>query len=255
MAQARLGQHDSGRYTSAAPDHAHDLAILGSSNWNCWSDLDSIPVPFDITRVPNTSRYYHGAKRALDVVVAVLLLLALLPVLLLIGLAVKLDSPGPVLFRQPRIGRYGRPFHMLKFRTMRADRRTRPGQPPPGMPERRRAHKTAHDPRITPLGRFLRRTSLDELPQLWNVLRGEMSLVGPRPELPEIVGQYQPWQHLRHLVTPGITGWWQVSRDGTCLMHEATELDLYYVYHQSLKLDFLILARTLGAVVRGRVAM
>ncbi len=255
MAQTRLGQHGADCYSSNSPRTSHNVAIIHSPDWHMYTELDSISLPFDTTRLPNPSKYYTGTKRLLDIMVAGLLLIALLPLMLLIGIAVRLDSPGPVLFRQARVGRYGHTFDMLKFRTMRPDRRTRPGRPPAGIPERRQAHKTARDPRITPLGRFLRRTSLDELPQLWNVLRGDMSLVGPRPELPEIVSRYEPWQHIRHVVTPGITGWWQVSRDGSCLMHEATELDVYYVYHQSLRLDLLILARTLCAVVRGRGAM
>jgi lipopolysaccharide/colanic/teichoic acid biosynthesis glycosyltransferase len=169
----------------------------------------------------------------------------------LIGLAIKLDSPGPVLFRQVRIGKHGRPFVMLKFRTMIADRRLRNNGPPEGLEERRRVHKSPRDPRITPIGRFLRRTCLDELPQLWNVLRGSMSLVGPRPELPAIVALYEPWQHSRHLVAPGITGWWQINRDGVHLMHQSTELDLFYLEHWSLGLDLRILASTFLFVLRG----
>ena len=96
----------------------------------------------------------------------------------------------------------------------------------PRLVDRRQRHKTPHDPRITGVGRFLRRTALDELPQLWNVLHGEMSMVGPRPELPQIVARYESWQHARHLVLPGLTGWWQINRDGHLLMCEATELDI-----------------------------
>jgi lipopolysaccharide/colanic/teichoic acid biosynthesis glycosyltransferase len=117
--------------------------------------------------------------------------------------------------------------------------------------DRRRTHKSRWDPRVTRVGRILRRTSLDELPQLWNVLKGEMSLVGPRPELPQIVMRYEEWQHARHLVTPGLTGWWQVNRDGKRLMHEATELDLYYVQNQGFTLDFAILLRTVRVVLLG----
>jgi exopolysaccharide biosynthesis polyprenyl glycosylphosphotransferase len=202
--------------------------------------------------------WYTRCKRALDIVVAAVLLVLLLPLLLVIAVAVKLSSPGPVLYLQPRIGRYGRPFDMLKFRTMGPDRRHHNDGPPDGTQERRRYHKTrqaGRDPRVTRVGRLLRRTSLDELPQLWNVLRGEMSLIGPRPEMPYLVAGYQSWQHARHLVRPGITGWWQVNRsDGWLegvLMHEATDLDLYYVQHQSPWLDLQIVLRTFGAVVRG----
>jgi exopolysaccharide biosynthesis polyprenyl glycosylphosphotransferase len=190
-------------------------------------------------------------KRGMDLVLASLLLLALAPVSVVIAIAIRLDSPGPILFTQQRIGRHGRPFRMFKFRSMVAERRTRDVGPPPGTAERRRVHKTPNDPRVTRLGRVLRRTCLDEVPQLLNVLRGEMSLVGPRPELPEIVARYEPWQHHRHAVPPGITGWWQVNRDGQRLMHESTELDLYYLAHWSVWLDLRIMLRTVLIVLRG----
>jgi lipopolysaccharide/colanic/teichoic acid biosynthesis glycosyltransferase len=143
---------------------------------------------------------------------------------------------------------------MLKFRTMRAERRCLNDGPPNGLVDRRQRHKSVADPRVTRFGRFLRRTCLDELPQLWNVLRGDMSMVGPRPELPSIVDRYEPWQHQRHLVAPGITGWWQINRTADQLMHESTELDIYYVEHHSLGLDLRILAATVGAVIDGRGA-
>jgi lipopolysaccharide/colanic/teichoic acid biosynthesis glycosyltransferase len=193
----------------------------------------------------------RAIKRAFDIVAASAALVLLAPLLALIALAIRLDSPGPVLFRQERIGQYGRAFVMLKFRTMSADRRKRSLGPPRGVAERRRTHKSPNDPRITAIGRFLRHSCLDELPQFWNVLRGSMSLVGPRPELPEIVASYEPWQHARHLAAPGITGWWQINRDGIRLMHQATELDLFYLEHWSVSLDLYILARTLGIVLRG----
>jgi lipopolysaccharide/colanic/teichoic acid biosynthesis glycosyltransferase len=196
------------------------------------------------------SRVYPALKRALDVTLACVLLILVLPFLALIALALVIDSRGGPLFRQVRIGEGGRPFEMLKFRTMILERRVRQIGPPPHIGERRRVHKSPDDPRVTRVGRLLRRTCLDELPQLWNVVRGDMSLVGPRPELPEIVNQYESWQHARHRVPPGITGWWQVNRDGR-LMHHATELDLYYVEHQSLQFDLVILVKTLGVVVRG----
>ena len=193
----------------------------------------------------------QAIKRLIDIVVASVGLVVLMPIVGLIALAIVLDSPGSPLFRQERIGKHGRPFKMLKFRTMVADRRKQNVGPPAGLAERRRVHKSPDDPRITHIGRFLRRTCLDELPQLWNVLGGSMSLVGPRPELPSIVAQYEPWQHARHLVTPGITGWWQVNRDGVHLMHQATQLDLFYLEHWSVALDLCILVRTLAIVLRG----
>lgn len=201
---------------------------------------------------PAGGRAYQWCKHALDVTLATLLLLLLLPLLLAITVGIWLTCGRPSLFRQVRIGRGGRPFVMYKFRTMRPDRRKR-AEPYAG-PDRRRTHKSPHDPRVTRLGRFLRRTSLDELPQLLNVLTGDMSLVGPRPELPEIVARYAPWQHQRHLVRPGITGWWQVQGRSHRPMHEHTELDLYYVAHRSVMLDVWILLRTLPAVLGRRDA-
>jgi lipopolysaccharide/colanic/teichoic acid biosynthesis glycosyltransferase len=206
-------------------------------------------IGFEADRLARRS--YLAFKRGLDILVCLTLLIALSWLFVLVAVAVKVSSPGPIFFRQARVGRHGQPFTMVKFRTMRPERRRANISLPAGMPERRRRHKGRADPRVTCVGRFLRRTCLDELPQFWNVLRGDMSLVGPRPELPEIVATYQAWQHARHLVTPGITGWWQVNRDPRRLMHEATELDLHYVRHQSLALDVWILLRTVGAIVRG----
>jgi exopolysaccharide biosynthesis polyprenyl glycosylphosphotransferase len=193
----------------------------------------------------------RALKRAMDITLAGPLLILFAPVGLAIAIAITLDSPGPVLFSQVRIGRHGRPFKMYKFRSMRPDRRKTDLGPPLGTTDRRRVHKTRTDPRVTRIGRFLRRSCLDEVPQLLNVLRGEMSMVGPRPELPEIVARYEPWQHRRHAVCPGITGWWQVNRDGRRLMHESIELDLYYLAHWSVTLDLLILLRTVRIVLGG----
>jgi lipopolysaccharide/colanic/teichoic acid biosynthesis glycosyltransferase len=213
------------------------------------SHLDVPDQPFRVEqlRLPRTRIII---KRTLDILIACGGLLVLAPMMGLIALLIVLDSPGPPLIRQTRIGAGGRPFKMLKFRTMIRERRVRHGPPPPGIPERRRVHKSRNDPRITRVGRFLRRTCLDEVPQLWNVLRGDMSLVGPRPELPMIVEHYQAWQHQRHQVLPGMTGWWQVNRDER-LMHDATEFDIYYIEHQSLWLDLMIIAKTFGIVLRG----
>jgi len=190
-------------------------------------------------------------KRIIDIVIASTALAILAPVLIIVAIVIAFDSRGPVLFRQIRVGKDGQQFVMHKFRTMQPDRRTRTSGAPANVPERRRVHKSPSDPRITGAGRFLRRCCLDEIPQLWNVLRGDMSLIGPRPELPEIVAKYEPWQHRRHVVPPGVTGWWQVNRDGVRLMHEATDLDMYYIEHWSARLDLLILTRTLRVVMRG----
>jgi lipopolysaccharide/colanic/teichoic acid biosynthesis glycosyltransferase len=216
---------------------------------------DVFAVAPDVTgQVGFGTTTYRRMKRALDVLAGLAGLVLLAPVLAIVAFAIVIDSRGPVLYRQRRIGQHGRPFTMLKFRTMRSERRRSGVGPPRGLPERRQRHKTTGDPRVTRVGRLLRRSCFDELPQLWNVLMGEMSLVGPRPELPHIVDSYEQWQHWRHLVPPGITGWWQVNRTADQLMHEATALDIYYVQNRSLALDLKIIARTLGAVIDGRGA-
>lgn len=195
---------------------------------------------------PALSRRYLRIKRLLDVVVALVGLVACAPLFLVIALLIKLDSPGPVFFGQARVGYRGRIFRMVKFRTMAAGSER---AVPTGV------HKRPDDPRVTRVGRWLRRTSLDELPQLINVLRGEMSLVGPRPEVVEIVlERYQPWQYQRFLVPQGLTGWWQVTGRSTKVMHQHTEDDLYYIAHASLWFDLEILLRTIPAVLRGHGA-
>ena len=183
-------------------------------------------------------------KRVVDVAGASALCVALAPLMLALVVLIRLDSPGPALFSQTRVGEGGRTFRVLKFRTMRegADDGARDvvrivgGRP---------VHKFPDDPRVTRIGRWLRSTSLDELPQLVNVLRGEMSLVGPRPELPWIVDQYEPWQFLRLAVPPGITGWWQLNGRSELPMHLNTEYDLFYIERYSLLLDLKLLVRTL----------
>ncbi|WP_322511287.1 sugar transferase [Chloroflexus sp.] len=194
-------------------------------------------------------------KRLFDIVVSLALIVILAPVMLLIALLIKLESPGPIIFRQERIGEHGRRFQMFKFRSMYidADRRWRE------VAKRdettgKLLHKPKDDPRVTPIGRKLRRTSLDELPQLFNVLRGEMSLVGPRPEMPYIAAEYEPWQWQRFRVPPGITGWWQVNGRSDKPMHLHTEDDLYYIQNYSFWLDLRILAKTLVVVWQGHGA-
>ena len=182
---------------------------------------------------------YTVVKRLIDLVVSCIALICLGPVMGVIALAIRRDSAGPAVFRQQRIGRYGRPFLVLKFRTMTVDSPTFGVKP-----------TCFADERLTRLGRFLRRTSLDEFPQLVNVLKGEMSLVGPRPEQPFLVARYEPWQRARLDVPPGITGWWQVNGRKQP-MHDHVEEDIYYMQNRSLWLDLRILALTIGAVVSG----
>jgi exopolysaccharide biosynthesis polyprenyl glycosylphosphotransferase len=202
---------------------------------------------------------YPMVKRLFDVASAAILMVVLAPVLGLCALAVRLDSPGPVLFRQRRAGQDGRPFTMVKFRTMRVDAdpalhreyaaafiRGQARQHPVGT---NGTFKLVHDPRITAVGRWLRRTSLDELPQLWNVLKGEMSMVGPRPPIPYEIEHYQPAHLARLAVRPGITGLWQIGGRSDTTFEEMVALDLEYIRSRSLLLDLRILVATIPAVL------
>ena len=192
-------------------------------------------------------------KRMFDLSLTLVGMLVLWPVLLLIGMLVRLDTPGPALFSQTRVGENGRIFKMLKFRTMVADAER--NGPPIGFDQGgHRVYKMREDGRVTRVGRFLRRTSLDELPQLFNVLKGEMSLVGPRPEMEFIAEGYESWQRGRLAVPPGITGWWQVNGRSDLPLHLNTEYDLYYIRNYSLWLDLMILWKTIGVVIRGQGA-
>jgi lipopolysaccharide/colanic/teichoic acid biosynthesis glycosyltransferase len=182
--------------------------------------------------------YRAGGKRTLDVVGAGAALLLVSPLLLGLALGLLMAQGGPVLFRQVRAGRAGRRFPLLKFRTMTDAR----GDDARELPD---------EQRLTPAGRRLRRTSLDELPELWNVLRGDMSLVGPRPLLPEYLPLYAPDQARRHEVRPGITGWAQIHGRNATSWPERFRLDVWYVDRVSFWLDCVILWRTVGAVLRG----
>ena len=165
---------------------------------------------------------------------------------------IYLEDGVPVMIRQKRVGENGRVFGMLKFRTM-----IKNAEQLQSHVERRDAdgnliHKTKEDPRVTRVGRLLRRFSLDELPQLFNILAGTMSLVGPRPEMPYLVDKYQPWQRKRFAVPPGLTGWWQVSGRSDKPMHLHTEDDLYYIQNYSIWLDLQIIVRTIWVVLIGK---
>jgi lipopolysaccharide/colanic/teichoic acid biosynthesis glycosyltransferase len=180
--------------------------------------------------------------RVFDILVAGLALALISPFLLIAALAIKLGSRGPVIYRQRRIGRDGRPFEMWKLRTMVQ------GSDPVGVG----TVVTRDDPRVTSAGRFLRRTSLDEVPNLVNVLRGEMAIVGPRPTIPAQVDDYTPHQRRRHEVLPGITGWAQVQGRAGIPWEERIELDVWYVDHRTPALDARILAKTLYLVATGQ---
>lgn len=177
-------------------------------------------------------------KRAMDLAFTIPMQLVSAPFFLLIALAIKLNSTGPIIFTHARVGKDGRVFKLYKFRTMRQD--TNPYAVAPG---------DQSDPRITSVGRWLRKTSLDELPQLWNVIKGDMSLVGPRPEMPFIVEKYEPWQRRRLDVPQGVTGLWQIAGRKQLPLHFNLEYDFYYIRNWSLLLDVVILLRTIPAVL------
>ncbi len=193
-------------------------------------------------------------KRGFDLVIGSMLLVVSLPIMLVVAILIRVDSKGKVLFTQERIGENGRIFGMYKFRTMVDDAERRQAEVIKATEQGEILHKQEDDPRVTRVGKVLRRYSLDELPQLFNVLKGEMSLVGPRPEMPWLVDRYDSWQRKRFAVPQGITGWWQINGRSNRPMHLNTDDDLYYVYNYSPWLDIQILLRTPIAVIRGKGA-
>ncbi|NLG27254.1 MAG: sugar transferase, partial [Chloroflexi bacterium] len=238
----------------ALPVHVHVIPdYFAITLWKA-SVEEFAGVPMIDVRAPALSDYQRLIKRVFDVVIGGLVTVLALPVMGLVALAIALDSQGPVIYRQQRVGENGRVFWMRKFRSMvvGAD------QLDPLMLRRAEdghlSFKRPDDPRVTRVGRFIRRYSLDELPQLFNVLAGDMSLVGPRPELPWMVDMYQPWQRKRFAVPQGMTGWWQVNGRSDKEMYLHTEEDLYYLQNYSLWLDLLILVRTFFVVIKGRGA-
>jgi exopolysaccharide biosynthesis polyprenyl glycosylphosphotransferase len=211
--------------------------------------IDGVGV-FSLSNAPDRA-ISLALKRVVDVVGALVLMVVLAPVAGLLAIAIKLDSPGPVLFRQERVGLHGRSFNVLKFRSMCSNAE----EQLPELQEQNEinghAFKLADDPRITRVGRFLRRSSLDELPQLMNVLRGQMSLVGPRPPLPTEVANYDTWHRRRLSMKPGMTGLWQVRARHSPEFDQWVAQDLEYIDGWSLWLDFKIIARTVPAVIGG----
>jgi exopolysaccharide biosynthesis polyprenyl glycosylphosphotransferase len=216
--------------------------------------VDFADIPMLDLRAPALNDYQRMLKRIFDLAITLLLMPLILPLFAIIALAIRLEGPGPILFRQKRVGENGRLFEMVKFRSMITNAEQLRAIVERQDPDGHLIHKSPQDPRVTRVGRILRRTSLDELPQFWNILKGEMSLVGPRPELPYLVDRYEPWQHKRFAVPPGITGWWQVNGRSDKPMHLHTEDDLYYVQHYSILLDLQILLKTVFVVLRGNGA-
>jgi exopolysaccharide biosynthesis polyprenyl glycosylphosphotransferase len=202
----------------------------------------------------NRSRLRLFLKRSFDVVIAGLVLVLTLPILAIAAVAIKLDSRGPVLFRQVRVGKDGELFEMFKLRTMVRDAEARRSELEELNESSGPLFKIRADPRITRVGRFLRKSSIDELPQLWNVIRGDMSVVGPRPALPSETEEWTPDLRERLRVLPGITGMWQVSGRSEADFELYRRLDLYYVDNWSLTHDVKIVLKTLFVVLAGRGA-
>jgi exopolysaccharide biosynthesis polyprenyl glycosylphosphotransferase len=208
-------------------------------------------LPLIHVDAPELSGVRHVAKSLMDRTLALGGLLMLLPALVVVAVAVRVTSRGPVLFRQERVGKNGETFRMLKFRSMYRDAESRLIDLVHLNEAGGALFKIRNDPRVTPVGRFIRKWSLDELPQLWNVVRGDMSLVGPRPPLPAEVARYESDVHRRLLVKPGITGRWQISGRSDLSWEEAVRHDLFYVENWSLAMDLSILFQTVRAVVKG----
>ena len=222
---------------AVSPGHGGGPSVIGAETE---SDLATGPRRL----------YPYYLKPALDRLIGLTLLVGSIPVVAISALIVRIKLGSPVIYRQVRVGKDGEEFELLKLRTMIPDRR-QASTTFEGL-DRRQVHKSPDDPRVLPAGRTLRAWRLDELPQLWNVVIGNMSLVGPRPELPEIVAQYEDWQHQRHAVKPGITGPWQVSARNGKLMHECTELDLEYLDRITFRHDFSLLVSTPFAMIGQR---
>jgi len=215
---------------------------------------DFAGIPMLDLRASAIDDYQRMIKRAFDLFLGILALILATPLLILSALVVFLDDGVPVVLRQKRVGENGRLFEMLKFRTMVRDAEKLQDQVEKLDANGNIIHKMRDDPRVTRVGRLLRRLSLDELPQLFNVLAGTMSLVGPRPEIPYLVEKYQPWQRKRFAIPPGLTGWWQVSGRSDKPMHLHTEDDLYYIQNYSIWLDIQILVRTAWVILFGKGA-
>lgn len=211
-------------------------------------------IPMLDLRAPALDEHQRMVKRAFDLIVTILMLPPVLLIIGVISLAIRTEGPGPIFFRQKRVGENGRLFNMIKFRSMVPNAENMKHLVESHLDDGKVIHKKPDDPRVTKVGRFLRRTSMDELPQIFNVLKGEMSLVGPRPEMAYLVEKYEPWQRKRFAVPQGMTGWWQINGRSDKPMHLHTEEDLYYVQHYSIWLDIQILVRTVWVVLRGKGA-
>lgn len=235
---------------SKESDAVVHAALVEGSELDLTGDVPVFAPLFDAARIYGlrAGPYLKWIKPTIDRIGGLIGLIVTVPLMVMIGAAVWLAMGSPVFLAQDRVGRQGKVFRLWKFRTMAADRRTYQlewvGE------NRRQTHKSADDPRITPLGRWLRATRLDEMPQFINVIAGDLSLVGPRPEMVQVVAQYEAWQHHRHAVKPGVTGLWQISDRGDKLLKDCTAMELEYLDSISLKTDVQILLKTIPAIAR-----
>lgn len=237
-----------------APVRLHmvpDFFDLGFYSFSV-DNLEGIPVIG--LRNPEIDGFQRLVKRIVDLCLGACIMVASLPMLLVTALGIWLQDRGPVFYFTDRVGENQKIFRMLKFRSMVIDASERQSEVNRYDEEGNLIHKSADDPRVTRLGRWMRRHSVDELPNLWNVLKGDMSLVGPRPELPWLVEDYEPWQLKRFDVPQGMTGWWQVTGRSDKPMHLHTDDDIYYIQNYSLWLDLQILWRTVSVVIFGKGA-
>ena len=215
---------------------------------------DFVGIPMLDMRAPALTENQRLVKRIFDVIIATLAFIPALPIMGLIALIVLIDDGPPVIFKQKRVGENGRMFYFYKFRTMFKNAEQLQSQVQHLDEQGHVVYKRPDDPRITRTGHFLRKFSLDEIPQLINILMGTMSWVGPRPELPELVEKYQSWQRRRFAIPQGLTGWWQINGRSDKPMYLHTEEDLYYIQNYSIWLDIQILFKTVWIVIRGKGA-
>ena len=211
-------------------------------------------IPLLDVRAPSISDKQRLVKRLFDLMFATVAIVLSLPVMVIIAILVKLESPGPIFFRQKRVGENTQPFEMLKFRTMVQNAESLSANLVQKDADGNVLHKHRGDPRVTRIGRFLRRYSMDELPQIFNVLLGKMSVVGPRPEMPFLVEKYKNWQYARFTIPQGMTGWWQIIGRSDKPMHLNTQDDMYYIKNYSIWLDIKIILKTVSTVISGRGA-
>ena len=238
ISQQRLKQIKAEAFAAGADFAFVPQLSLSAESYTDYVDIDGVLVAS--MGLSERKRVYESVKQVFDFSAAIVLLFILLPLWVVLTGLIRLDSKGPALFEQMRIGRGGKPFKLYKFRTMTLATPTYGLHP-----------SNADDPRITRVGRWLRRTSLDELPQLINVLKGDMSLVGPRPEMPFIVERYNDYHRQRLQVTPGLTGLWQLSADRAFLIHENIQYDLYYIRNRNFFMDLAILLHTSIFAMKG----